>query len=203
MICPRCQSENIKKNGHNKGKQNHQCKDCGRQFIDSYSPKGYPDDVKRHCLHLYVEGNGTRRIERLTGVCHNTVINWIKAAALSLPEQPDYDEIPEVTQIDEFQTDLGKKQNKIWLWTSVNKGVAGILAWVIGNRRAEAFKPLWKIIKGFKSFFYLTDGYAVYPKFIDDGDHIVSKTYMTRVEGENTRLRHYERSLASENSLLF
>jgi len=27
--------------------------------------------------------------------------------------------------------------------------------------------------------------------FIDSGDHIVSKTYMTRVEGENTRLRHY------------
>ena len=25
----------------------------------------------------------------------------------------------------------------------------------------------------------------------DSGDHIVSKTYMTRVEGENTRLRHY------------
>ena len=24
-----------------------------------------------------------------------------------------------------------------------------------------------------------------------DGDQIVSKTYMTRVEGENTRLRHY------------
>ncbi|PMB14533.1 IS1 family transposase, partial [Fischerella thermalis CCMEE 5282] len=31
----------------------------------------------------------------------------------------------------------------------------------------------------------------VYPCFIDPGDHIVSKTYMTRVEGENTRLRHY------------
>jgi len=27
--------------------------------------------------------------------------------------------------------------------------------------------------------------------FIPDGDHIISKTYMTRVEGENTRLRHY------------
>ena len=26
--------------------------------------------------------------------------------------------------------------------------------------------------------------------FIPDGDHIVCKTYMTRVEGENTRLRH-------------
>ncbi|MBD2097736.1 IS1 family transposase, partial [Trichocoleus sp. FACHB-591] len=27
--------------------------------------------------------------------------------------------------------------------------------------------------------------------FIEESDQIVSKTYMTRVEGENTRLRHY------------
>jgi IS1 family transposase len=27
--------------------------------------------------------------------------------------------------------------------------------------------------------------------FINKEAHIVSKTYMTRVEGENTRLRHY------------
>ncbi len=109
MICPDCQSTNINKNGHNRGKQNYLCKDCGRQFIDSYSLKGYPDSVKQHCLHLYVEGNGFRRIQRLTGVCHNTVINWVKKAGESLPEQPDYDEIPEVTQVDELQTYVGKK----------------------------------------------------------------------------------------------
>lgn len=191
MICPKCQSTKFKKNGHKRGKQNHLCSDCGHQFIDNYSPLGYPEYVKKHCLHLYVEGNGFRRIERLTGVCHNTVINWVKAAGLSLSEQPDYDEIPEVAQIDELQTFVGNKKNKIWLWTSVNKKFAGILAWTIGDRSAETFKPLWKIIKGWKCFFYATDGYAVYPKFIDEADHIVSKSYMTRVEGENTRLRHY------------
>lgn len=37
----------------------------------------------------------------------------------------------------------------------------------------------------------MTDGWKVYPSFIPNGDQIVSKTYMTRVEGENTRLRHY------------
>ncbi len=37
----------------------------------------------------------------------------------------------------------------------------------------------------------MTDGWKVYPGFIPDGDQIVCKTYMTRVEGENTRLRHY------------
>jgi IS1 family transposase len=37
----------------------------------------------------------------------------------------------------------------------------------------------------------VTDGWKVYPKFIPNGDQIISKTYMTRVEGEKTRLRHY------------
>ena len=45
-------------------------------------------------------------------------------------------------------------------------------------------------IKGIP-YFYVTDGYAVYPCFISNEDHIVSKTYMTRVESENSRFRHY------------
>jgi IS1 family transposase len=40
-------------------------------------------------------------------------------------------------------------------------------------------------------FFYVTNGYAVDHQFINEVDPIVSKPYMTRVEGENTRLRHY------------
>ncbi|NET85181.1 MAG: IS1 family transposase [Moorea sp. SIO1F2] len=31
----------------------------------------------------------------------------------------------------------------------------------------------------------------VYQIFIDDIDHLTNKTYMTRIERENTRLRHY------------
>lgn len=38
---------------------------------------------------------------------------------------------------------------------------------------------------------YGTDGYSVYLQVIPDNDQIVGKTYMTRVEGESTRLRHY------------
>lgn len=86
---------------------------------------------------------------------------------------------------------LAKKSKKIWLWISFNRGLPGIIAWVIGDYSAETFKPLWRILKGWESFFYATDGYVVYPMFIDDGDHIVSKTYITRVEGKNMRLRHY------------
>jgi len=41
-----------------------------------------------------------------------------------------------------------------------------------------------------QSFGMERDGYTVYPVFIED-DSLLSKTYMTRIEGENTRLRHY------------
>lgn len=63
---------------------------------------------------------------------------------------------------------------------------------MLGDHSAQTFKPLWdEIVSKWKCYFYVTDGWPVYPMFIPDGDQIVSKTYMTRVEGENTRLRHY------------
>ena len=77
------------------------------------------------------------------------------------------------------------------IWTAVNHQQPGILAWVIGDRSATTFKPLWNLVKCWHCFFYVTDGWKVYPMFIESGDQIVSKIYMTRVEGENTRLRHY------------
>lgn len=110
-------------------------------------------------------------------------INWTMLASA--------DEIPEVTDLDELQTKVCSKRQKFWLWTAVNPLQPGILAWVIGDLRAETFKPLWLIVKSWQCFFYVTDGWKVYPMFIDPGSQIVNKTYMTRVEGENTRLRHY------------
>jgi insertion element IS1 protein InsB len=62
---------------------------------------------------------------------------------------------------------------------------------VLGDHSAKTFAPLWNIVGAWYCFFYVTDGWPVYPMFIPDGDQIISKTYMTRVEGENTRLRHY------------
>lgn len=47
------------------------------------------------------------------------------------------------------------------------------------------------MVKAWQCYFYVTDGWPVYPGFIPEGDQIISKTYMTRVEGENCRLRHY------------
>ncbi len=47
------------------------------------------------------------------------------------------------------------------------------------------------MIQGRACFLYITDGYKVDLCLIEDGDYLVSKAAMTRVEGENCRLRHY------------
>ena len=107
--CPKCGSNNIRKNGHRRGKQNHQCKDCGRQFIDCSSEVGYPKEVKENCLTMYVNGNGFRAIERITKVNHNTVIRWVKQVGIKLSNQKEIYSIPVVAQLDELQTFVGKK----------------------------------------------------------------------------------------------
>jgi insertion element IS1 protein InsB len=78
------------------------------------------------------------------------------------------------------------------LWTAVDHFRQGILGWVLGDHSAKTFQPLWsEVVSKWRCYFYVTDGWKVYKMFIAAGDQIVSKTYMTRVEGENTRLRHY------------
>jgi transposase-like protein len=108
--CPKCHSHSIRKNGHRRGKQNYQCKNCGRQFIEFYSEVGYSQKVKQDCLTMYLNGNGFRAIERITKVNHNTVIRWVKQIGHQLEDGKEDYEIPQVAQLDELQTFIGKKK---------------------------------------------------------------------------------------------
>ena len=140
---------------------------------------------------MYVNGMGFRGIERVKGVHHTTVIIWVKEVGKLLPDAYEPETIPEVGELDELETFGRSEKNKIWLWTAVDHFQPGILGWVLGDHSAETFEPLWELVGKWQCYFYVTDGWKVYPGFIPDGDQIVCKTYMTRVEGENTRLRHY------------
>lgn len=204
MQCPQCSSSHIRKNGIKQGKQNHICKECHRQFIDNYdAPRTYSRQVKQHCLKLYVNGMGFRAIERVTGVHHTTVIYWVRQVADQLEDTPEGAEIPQVGELDELETFVGAKKTRSGARTAVDHFKPGILAWVLGRHDCETFKPLWEQVKAWRCYFYVTDGWNVYPCFIDAGDQIVSKTYMTPVEGENTRLRHYLARLHRKTSVLF
>ena len=96
----------------NHGKQRWECKNCGRIFRDSYSTKGYHPQVKQICLTMYLNGMGFRGIERVTRIHHTTIMNWVSESGEELPEDEPGE--PELAELDELQTYVGPKTNKIW-----------------------------------------------------------------------------------------
>ncbi len=193
MKCPSCHSTELRKNGRRYNKQCFQCKHCGRQFVDERTPVGYHPEVKKLCIKMYLNGMGFRGIERVTGIHHTTIIHWVKEVGIQvIEESEDGNESPNFAQLDELQTFVGKKSQKIWVWTALNSFKSGILDFRVGDRSGKTFQLLWSRVEKWSSLAYMTDGYAVYPNFIPPEKHkVVKKTRMTRVEGENTRLRHY------------
>ena len=56
ICCPECGSIENKKNGHiHNGKQNHYCKACGRQFVESPEQKLISLEAKKQIRKLLLE----------------------------------------------------------------------------------------------------------------------------------------------------
>jgi insertion element IS1 protein InsB len=45
----------------------------------------------------------------------------------------------------------------------------------MGDHSAKTFEPLWELVGAWKCYFYVTDGWTVYPMFIPDGDQIICR----------------------------
>lgn len=69
----------------------------------------------------------------MTGVSRTTIMDWVKQVGKLLPDSYNPETIPEVGELDELETFVGQKKNKIWLWTAVDHFRDGILVWVIGG----------------------------------------------------------------------
>ena len=105
--CPHCQrTDQQVKIGHNpSGSQRYLCKVCRRKYTPHPNDIGYPDEVRHRALALYVDGLNFRRIGRILGISHQTVANWVKAHADSLPDTPPVpDDVVEVEELDELFT---------------------------------------------------------------------------------------------------
>ncbi|WP_421659440.1 transposase-like zinc-binding domain-containing protein [Leptothermofonsia sp. ETS-13] len=66
MKYPRCGSEDVRKNGHWRNKQNYRCKNCDRQFVKSYSQRRYSSDIRQLCAKMHQSGIRFHEIEYFT-----------------------------------------------------------------------------------------------------------------------------------------
>ena len=109
--CPACGSSHRQtKEGHDrKGKPRYQCQNCQRYYILSPTPRGHEPALHQEAARLYVEGLSFRKIARLLGVNHQTVINWIRQDEAKRPAAP-LPEGVEVIEMDELYTFVQKKR---------------------------------------------------------------------------------------------
>ena len=82
---------------------------CKCKYTPKPKPRGYPEDMRKQALQLYVDGMNLRRIGRHLGVHHRTVSLWVAAHAASLPEAPLPEEVKEA-EMDELFTFIGNKK---------------------------------------------------------------------------------------------
>ena len=75
--------------------------------------KGYDEATRRKAIEMDVDGLNFRRIGRIRGVAHRSVINWVNAYAASLPDEPPVPgETQDVHELDELFTFVGRKKTR-------------------------------------------------------------------------------------------
>ncbi len=87
-VCPKCSSADTVRNGVVQQRQRFRCKTCGYNFTVNKLGKSVNSYYVVKALQLYVEGVPFREIERLLGVSHVSVMNWVKKYQIKVPALP-------------------------------------------------------------------------------------------------------------------
>ncbi|WP_415579093.1 transposase [Flavobacterium psychrophilum] len=90
LACPKCQNNVIIKSGVINNKQRYLCKKCNYYFTVNKLGKKIDDYYVVKALQLYLEGLSYREIERIIGVSHVTVSNWVKEYRIKKKSQGNY-----------------------------------------------------------------------------------------------------------------
>lgn len=89
-VCTQCQSKKVVKSGVIKEKQRYKCKDCGYHFTVNKIGKQIDMYYVTKALQLYLEGLTYREIERILGVSHVSVMNWVRKYNIHKVKNTDY-----------------------------------------------------------------------------------------------------------------
>lgn len=110
-FCPRCYSEKLTKSGVVKDRQRYKCKDCNYYFTVNKLGKKIDNYYIIKALQLYLEGISYREIERLLGISHVSVMNWVKQYKIKAPENSEYRPTYKILNHTELSEFFQKREN--------------------------------------------------------------------------------------------
>ena len=146
LTCPSCQSPNIVKNGriHN-GKQNHKCRDCGRQFVNNPNQKRIAPETLALIDKLLLEKIPLAGIARVCNVSESWLQDYVNRKYEAMPRQVNVSSKKSklTLQCDEMWSFVHDKGNKQWIWFALDVVTREIVGVHVGARSEEGAQQLW------------------------------------------------------------
>jgi transposase-like protein len=109
IACPKCESEDITKSDIVKDRQRYRCKLCNYSFTVLKDGKNIDPYYVIKALQLHIEGVTLREIERILGISHVSVMNWVKKYNIKAPKNYEYRPTYKVLNYNELQDFFAKK----------------------------------------------------------------------------------------------
>ena len=145
LSCPACRSTTIKKNGHiHNGKQNHQCLNCGRQFVIDPQNKIISEEKRSLIRQSLLERVSLEGICRIFNISMPWLLQFINEIIEELPENlnatvTNTEELEvAVIELDEQWSYVGNKKNPQWLWLVFHSATRQVLAMHVGKRTQKS-----------------------------------------------------------------
>ncbi len=123
---------------------------------------------------MYVEGNNFRRIGRLLGVNHQSVVNWVNTYQEKTQNTDNLPKETETIEIDELWTFVGEKKTKHTSQAAVDRATHTIVGWsVCAERTLEILQSVIDCAPHSEN--YYTDGFLMYQDLSYWGRHTMLK----------------------------
>lgn len=187
MNCQRCHSHCTKAGKQANKKQRYYCKTCCRYLQESYNYKALDFDVQRQFSRLNKSGMGSLKLARHLEISINTLKNWLKRTELLRP--PLDIGSGSVFDIDELQTYVGKRENKVWITYSWEVSSKACCSLAVGRRTSEVLGEVVRKVKLLHPKRINTDNYSAYPDLIQPIFHNRGKRKANHIERHHRELR--------------
>jgi transposase-like protein len=123
--CPNCGSDTYIKSGIVNDRQRYKCKSCGYYFSVNKIGKNIDGYYVNKALQLYLEGLTYREIERILGISHVSVMNWVKKYNIKRPFNTNYHPTYKILNAIELSN---------YFQNSKNLSGAGVLVTELGDK---------------------------------------------------------------------
>lgn len=187
MNCKWCKSTCVKAGLQKSGKQKYKCKVCGKYQQESYVYLSYTPEVWEQFRKFNNMGCGSHQMARFLEISVNTVQKWIGKAlklqpVVRFPNGGVYD-------IDELQTCLGKRKNKIWVCYGWHMQLRLPVGLHVGRRNTEGLSSVVLEVLKQEPKRVNTDNHAPYQNLIDGSIHRKGRRKANHIERQHRSMR--------------